>query len=151
MVVIQAGGCQCGAIRYELSAAPLTLYTCHCTECQKQSTSAFGMSLRVPRGAFRIVKGEPKVWHRTADSGMAVVCHFCGDCGTRLIHDAEFAPGTVNIKPGTLDDTSGLGPVANIWTGSAQPWVHLSDEMLNYKGQPADFGPLLAKWREQAG
>ena len=148
---IQSGGCQCGAVRYQLSAAPLTLYACHCTECQKQSTSAFGMSLQVPRGGFRIVKGEPKVWRRTADSGMAVHCYFCGNCGTRLYHDAEFARDTVNIKPGTLDDTSGLDPVANIWTGSAQPWVHLSDDLLNYAAQPDDYDPLIARWRAQAG
>ena len=41
------GGCQCGAVRYAISAAPLTLYCCHCTECQAQSSSAFGMSMLV--------------------------------------------------------------------------------------------------------
>jgi len=30
------GGCQCGAVRYEATTIPLTLYTCHCTECQRQ-------------------------------------------------------------------------------------------------------------------
>jgi hypothetical protein len=33
------GGCQCGALRYEIRAEPLTLYVCHCTECQRQSAA----------------------------------------------------------------------------------------------------------------
>ena len=106
------GGCQCGAVRYELSADPLGLYACHCTECQKQSSSAFGMSMPVARDGFRVVKGEPKTWVRASDSGRTVTCHFCGDCGTRLFH--ERAPGFLNVKAGTLDDTSGLRPVGNL-------------------------------------
>jgi hypothetical protein len=56
------GACQCGAIRYEASAAPLGVYICHCTECQRQSSSAFGMAMPVPRGALRLVAGPPKEW-----------------------------------------------------------------------------------------
>jgi hypothetical protein len=28
----QTGGCQCGAIRYEIGEAPRLVYTCHCRE-----------------------------------------------------------------------------------------------------------------------
>jgi hypothetical protein len=27
----QTGGCQCGALRYEITQAPIMVYTCHCT------------------------------------------------------------------------------------------------------------------------
>ena len=53
------GGCQCGGVRYEIKAAPLSLYVCHCTECQRQSGSAFALSLAVPRDAFAVVRGTP--------------------------------------------------------------------------------------------
>ncbi len=46
---MQKGGCQCGAIRYESEGQPIALYICHCRECQKQSASAFGISLDVNR------------------------------------------------------------------------------------------------------
>ena len=46
------GGCQCGDVRYEITGDPLALYICHCRECQKQSASAFGMSLEVKRSDF---------------------------------------------------------------------------------------------------
>jgi hypothetical protein len=53
-----AGGCQCGAIRYEIVAAPVSLYVCHCRECQKQSASAFGISVIVKRSDFRLLRGD---------------------------------------------------------------------------------------------
>ena len=40
-----SGGCQCGGVRYEIKAKPLTVYVCHCTECQRQSGSAFAQQL----------------------------------------------------------------------------------------------------------
>lgn len=55
------GGCQCGAIRYELSQGPLQLYVCHCTECRKQSASAFGVSFIVPQAALHLTQGEPRI------------------------------------------------------------------------------------------
>lgn len=48
------GGCQCGSVRYEFAGEPLALYVCHCIECRRQSASAFGMSLAVPRAGFRL-------------------------------------------------------------------------------------------------
>jgi hypothetical protein len=45
------GGCQCGAVRYRLDGKLYTLAVCHCTMCQRQSASAFGMSLAISRNA----------------------------------------------------------------------------------------------------
>jgi hypothetical protein len=143
------GGCQCGQICYEIHAQPLTLYLCHCKECQKQSSSAFGMSLTVPRDAVILVQGQPKTWTRKADSGRDVTCSFCGNCGTRLFHDRAYNPETINVKAGTLNDTSGLSPVGNLWTSSAQPWMPLSDQTLNYEEQPQNIRELWEAWTQQ--
>lgn len=149
MVAPYVGGCQCGRIRYEIKAEPLTLYVCHCTECQRQSASAFGMSMPVPRDAVTILQGEPKQWSRVSESRREVICFFCGECGTRLFHNPTRNPDITNIKPGTLDDTSWLRPVGNLWTHSAQPWINkCSEEMLNYEGQPNpnEFSQLHEKF-----
>jgi hypothetical protein len=45
----KTGGCQCGAVRYELTGDPLPLAISHCNECQKQTARAFGMSLPVAK------------------------------------------------------------------------------------------------------
>src|SRR5690242_19233080 len=137
MSVRMSGGCQCGAIRYEILDEPKTLYLCHCTQCQRQSSSAFGMSLTVARSSLRIT-GAPKSWTRDADSGKAVVCLFCGECGTRLFHDRPSAADVINVKAGTLDDTSWLAPVGHLWTKSAQawvrPWIASNPGLIAYEG-----------------
>ena len=43
----KTGGCQCGSIRYRIKQEANMLYACHCRDCQKQSGSAFGLSLIV--------------------------------------------------------------------------------------------------------
>ena len=71
---VKEGGCQCGALRYRVNGEPIALAVCHCRECQRQSGSAFGMSLVVPKDSFQLLSGEPKTFTRTADSGRSVVC-----------------------------------------------------------------------------
>ena len=141
-----AGGCQCGACRYAISAPPLTLYACHCTECQRQSGSAFGMSMPVPRAGFAITRGTPATWRRVAASGRAVDCAACPTCGTRLAHFPTRNDAVVNVKAGTLDDTTWLRPVGHLWTRSAQSWVTIPIDVLAYAGQPSDFDALYAAW-----
>ena len=71
------GGCQCGAVRYELTRAPITTAMCFCSDCQLQSGSAFGMSLIVAKEGFRVVKGETGSFTRDTDSGSTTECVFC--------------------------------------------------------------------------
>lgn len=150
MTAFYTGGCQCGRVRYEIRSKPLTLYVCHCTECQKQSSSAFGMSMPVPREAVVILQGQLKEWSRVSQSGHQVTCSFCGECGTRLFHSPARNPKIINVKPGTLDDTRWLQPVGNLWTQSAQKWVVLSENMLNYPAQPQDYSQLFERFHDQS-
>ncbi len=46
------GGCQCGSARYVLTAEPIRVAACHCTGCQRQSGSAFGMSMPVTKDSL---------------------------------------------------------------------------------------------------
>lgn len=139
-----AGGCQCGGCRYQVTQTPRTAYVCHCTECRRQTGSAFGMSMPVARAGFALTHGAPKVWQRTAASGRQVDCAFCPACGTRLFHLPRRDDAVVNVKPGTLDDSSWLRPVGHLWTASALPWVVIPTNVLSYPGQPPDFAALRA-------
>lgn len=146
-----SGGCQCGQVRYEIRAAPSTVYLCHCSECQRQSGSAFAMSMFVPRDALAITAGTPREWRRRAPSGNMSSCFFCGECGARLFHNPDRNPALTILKPGTLDDTRWLAPVGHIWTRSAQPWVKLEGTGLCCEAQPTDMTPFLAAWQAAQG
>jgi hypothetical protein len=78
----QTGGCQCGAIRYEIREALHLVYTCHCTECQRLTGSAFSMALVVAGTAFQLAGTHPRPLQRKADSGRTVTRWVCPDCGT---------------------------------------------------------------------
>ena len=125
MTTTRDGGCQCGRIRYRVEGEPLSLAVCHCRECQKQTGSAFGMSLAIRREAFRLTSGELATFSVVCDSGRVKRCTFCGHCGTRIHHSTSDA--AVSLKAGTLDDTSWLHPRAHYWTKRKQPWVVIPD------------------------
>lgn len=95
-----AGGCQCGAVRYEIVGRPARLYVCHCRECQKQSASAFGMSLTVRRDALRVT-GDVADWERATDIGTRTRCFFCPNCGSRVYHQGSSRPDYLTIKAGS--------------------------------------------------
>jgi hypothetical protein len=99
---------------------------CHCKECQRQSGSAFGMSMPVKKDSLTVT-GLTKQATRIADSGNEVTGVFCPECGVRIYHALKSAPDVVSLKPGTLDDTSWLRPSAFIWMKSAQGWVPVPD------------------------
>jgi hypothetical protein len=125
------GGCLCGALHYEISETPVLTHTCHCTDCQRLTSSAFSLSIIVPEGAFRLT-GEPWLTYSTADSGRPKTRYLCRDCGCWICGPPH--PGATpedvtvrRVRAGTLDDTSWLRPTAHFWTRSKQPWVVLPE------------------------
>src|SRR5688500_4353388 len=77
------GGCHCGSIQYEAQIDPQHVVICHCTDCQTLSGTAFRTVVRAPGPGFRITRGTPKKYVKTAESGNKRVQAFCADCGTR--------------------------------------------------------------------
>jgi len=130
------GGCQCGTVRYQVTAPPVQTSVCHCTDCQKQSGSAFGMAVIVFEQDFRLVEGELHTFSGTADSGRRKFGAFCSSCGTRIYHQSALRPGRISVKAGTLDDTAGLKPDVHIWAASKQPWVAIPDGVERHDGNP---------------
>ena len=144
-----SGGCQCGAVRYSLKAPPLVFYLCHCTDCQKQSSSAFGESVRV-RTVDVEVSGDIALYTGTADSGRGKYCQFCPSCGTRLFHGRTPNAEAFNIKGGSLDDARWLKPSGHIWTRSKQAFFCIGEDEISYEQQP-DYEVLTKRWEEMIG
>jgi len=132
------GGCQCGGLRYEVSEPVLGLYACHCAECRRQSGSAHGLTLTVPRAALRFRCGTPRTWSRSTDSGTKLDCLFCGHCGTRVVHLRDAAPATAGIKAGTLDEPVDLAQAIHIWTSRALPGALIPVDRPSYPEEPPD-------------
>ncbi len=140
------GGCSCGAVRYQITGSPLTFYLCHCTECQRHSSSAFGESLRISAADFEVT-GTVQLIERSSESGTRRQGWFCPECGVRIWHGATGSE-EINIKAGTLDDTRWLKPAGHIWVRSRQPFVQWEAGALVYETQPEPgYVQLKARWR----
>ena len=139
------GGCLCGKLRYEFTIEPMTVYICHCTECQKVSSSAFGVSLRVSADSFIITQGESKSVESVADSGRTKIGCFCPECGTRISNKPS-SGNLVVVKAGSLDNPNLFRPIAHIWTQSAQSWFSFADGLPKFKKAPDDSDVLNRLW-----
>lgn len=130
------GGCLCGSVRYETDAEPMLTAVCHCTHCQKQTSSTFSVNIALPKGSLR-TEGQPlAAFEDVGDSGQPVTRRFCPDCGSPIMGEVAAASGLEWLKAGTLDDPSWLRPQMNIWCDSAQPWVVMDDALPAYGGNP---------------
>ena len=119
-----AGGCACGAIRYQCLALPVWMVNCHCRDCQIASGSAYSPTLIMVRTAVKVTKGQPALFEKAADSGNLATRAFCGACGTPLFASSSAAENYLGIRASSLDDPSWFRAEANVWMGSAQPWDH---------------------------
>lgn len=143
------GGCQCGAVRFSIRSKPVVVYACHCTDCQKQASSAFGLSAWFSRSDFEIVQGSPSIWQTTSESGNSKNCVFCKDCGSRLYHFFDQNDGNGNnapvysVKGGALDNARNLVPVAHIWTRSAQHWIKGQLSEPQFETEADDYEALI--------
>jgi hypothetical protein len=137
------GGCQCRAVRYRIKAAPIGIYVCHCKDCQRASGAAFSMTMVMNADDVELISGELDGFDKAADSGRTVRMLGCAECGTKIWNEPLASPQWINVKPGTLDDSTWARPVGNIWTDRALPWIVIDPSQPNYPLQPQDRQPLF--------
>src|SRR6185295_1869770 len=143
------GGCQCGEWRYAITQPPLMIYNCHCTNCQTIGGGAFSTPMTVLEASFAFTQGEPRSFEWTSDLGNRRFGSFCGSCGCRIAHGQVPSAGFLSVRAGTLDDTSWIEPVGDIWTRSAQPWVVFPQERVTAEKQPMDYAPFIERFQAQ--
>ncbi|MEP7241554.1 MAG: GFA family protein [Devosia sp.] len=137
------GGCQCGAVRYRVTAAPLGVYACYCKDCQRFSGTTHTLSMVFNVGDAALIAGRLAGFDKAADSGRTVRMLGCADCGTKIWNEPLHSPSLLILKPGTLDDATWAQPVGNIWTDRALPWVEIDWEQPHFAEQPPSRQPLF--------
>jgi hypothetical protein len=131
------GSCQCGQVSYKLFEKPKMVLACHCTECQKLSTSPFSITAVVASVSIEF-KGELKEWSRDADSGNKNHAMFCSTCGNRIYHYNPANPGTVKLKlkPVKLIDGEIFKPSAHVWVSEKLSWYQIPKDIKVFEKQP---------------
>lgn len=116
-----AGGCICGAVRYECRVEPLFTAHCHCRDCQRASGAPMSTVFAAPRAGFEKT-GETATYAVTGDSGNPVIRHFCPKCGAPLFTDARVMPDVWFVRAASLDDPTQVTPSMHVYCDSALPW-----------------------------
>jgi hypothetical protein len=132
-----AGSCQCGQVTYSLNAAPKMVLACHCTECQKLSTSPFSVTAIVASSDIAF-SGNLKEWGRPAESGNRSHARFCPNCGNRIYHfnPNDLSTVKLKLKPVNIDDDSLFEPTAHVWVCEKLSWYQIPKGATVFDKQP---------------
>jgi len=116
------GHCHCGAITFEAEVDPNALTICHCTDCQTLTGSAFRVNIPAPAEHF-VLRGTPKTYVKTAESGNKRLHAFCGNCGTPIYASAVDNPHVYALRAGTITQRAAFKPQRQGLRRSALNWV----------------------------
>ena len=132
-----AGGCLCGAVRYEIDAASaLGVRQCWCRVCQYLGAGSGTTNAIFVKDAVK-VSGPLTDYVSVADSGSVMHRRFCSRCGTPMFSEAEPRAHQIIVRVGTLDDPNLAKPGGIIWTRSAPSWACFDPNLPQTEEQPA--------------
>jgi hypothetical protein len=119
------GGCACGSVRYQLTAAPMFVHCCHCRDCQRQTGSAFVINALIETDRLTTLSGDPEPIPAPTDSGRPHKIFRCPNCQTAVWSEYGGLSRLRFVRVGTLDDPAALPPDIHIYVRSKLPWVTL--------------------------
>jgi hypothetical protein len=114
----RTGGCQCGAVRYQLLTPPEHACICHCRMCQRASGQPFMAFAIVRREDLRWTRGRPS----TFVSSNIAERSFCSACGTPLAWH-RVGSGSIAVTIGSLDAPEAARPAEQLGVESELSWT----------------------------
>jgi hypothetical protein len=118
------GGCFCREIKYEADIDPEMVAICHCTDCQINSGTAYGVVISIIDQNFCLIKGQLSFFQKIADSGARRDLAFCSACGTRIFSKpGDGSEGLFALRLGTVAQRENFTPKRQIFSKSALSWV----------------------------
>jgi hypothetical protein len=123
------GGCNCGAVRFEMTEEPAVAGYCHCGRCQRRTgTSASAQVYCGPR-SVRILAGEERLrFWKPADGAEK---WFCGDCGSALFAHRPHGEEGGAVRLGAFDRDPGVRPSFHQFVAYAAAWEPIPEDGLD--------------------
>ena len=125
---MHAGGCFCGAVRYEATKELTQVTYCHCSKCRRWHGHV-GAYTAVDRDGFRVLDDRALKWHSVSPK---VRRGFCGACGSTLFFD-EDGDAKMGVTAGSLDPPTGIREKAHIFVGSKGDYYEITGELPRYQ------------------
>ncbi|MHC1549716.1 GFA family protein [Phyllobacterium sp. K27] len=129
------GGCACGAVRYEISSAPVFENHCQCHDCQKRSGTGHGSYLTFPSNNMTVA-GKTSTWNVAGDSGNEKIHAFCPTCGTLVYLTSVATPEMIAVPATSLDDPSRFNPQVVTYTIRAHKWDMIDSSLQRFERMP---------------
>ena len=140
------GGCQCGAIRYEITAEPMMAGHCQCLDCQHETGGGHASFLAFPADAVKLT-GTPRFYEVKADNGNTMRRGFCPTCGSPVVAATSGLPGVTTITAGSLDDPSVFKPEFVCYTTRGHDWDLIDPSLPSFPMMP----PMAGAAQQPAG
>ncbi|WP_164156225.1 GFA family protein [Sandarakinorhabdus rubra] len=129
----EAGGCHCGAVRYEVTGEPKHVALCHCADCRKSSGAPMVAWAAFAEAQFRVTAGEPVAFNSSGESWR----YFCARCGTGLFYrNAQFLPGIVDIQSAALDNPEAFPAGGHIQVAERISWMATAHQLPTFDRFP---------------
>ncbi len=93
-----SGGCHCGAVRFEATAALEFADECNCSICTKKAY----LHWVVPRDAFKMLTPAENLTTYSFNTGVAKH-HFCRTCGVAPFYIPRSDPDKVDVNVRCID------------------------------------------------
>ncbi|MCG7509127.1 GFA family protein [Mesorhizobium retamae] len=133
---IFAGGCACGAIRYETAAEPIFENHCQCRDCQRRSGTGHGSYLTFARRDEMTITGEARTWRVTSDSGNEKIYAFCPTCGTPVYQTSVAMPDLIAVPAASLDDPGQFNPQVLTYAIGGHAWDTIDPALQAFERMP---------------
>jgi hypothetical protein len=130
-----AGGCLCGALRYEADGPPEYMGLCYCEDCRKASGSGFIPFIGFAADAVRFT-GETLQFASKAANGNEAVRNSCPVCGSLVFGGIVGKDTSHTIYAGTLDDPSRFHPTVAIFTRGRPDWAVIPPGLKIFERSP---------------
>jgi hypothetical protein len=120
---VLAGGCECGATRYEVADAFLYAANCHCSRCRRATGSAFKPFAGIQRDRLAVTSGGDRLLIVGEPDANDTRCGTCGSLLYSVVRDGAY----VHVAMGSLIDAPSIRPSEHIYAGSKAPWFEITD------------------------
>ena len=123
-----SGRCACGDVRYRLAERPFAVHCCHCSDCQRETGSAFVLNGLVESEHLEVTAGEPRAVDTPSNSGKGQRVMRCPRCEVALwSHYGGLGDKAAFVRIGTLEEPGQCPPDVHVFARSKQPWVALPE------------------------
>lgn len=128
------GGCNCGAVRYEMQGDVEHHALCHCADCRKASGAPVTAWALVRNDQITIT-GKPKAYASSPGAERL----FCDNCGTSLFYRNEaIFPDMIDVMSATLETPDAIPLGAQIQTEERIGWMEHLDKVPSFARFPGE-------------